>query len=158
MPSRGTGLPHGEDRARIAQGLAFFGVPASDERALHPRLEMLLQRLQAAERGATGADRRPTFRLMREILGACVELEVPGGSLAACLDTSRESLRRRASGPHGTISAELIRHLTDLSPDELDDLSSGELTRDDEPAVDDYSTVAFIRALLKTPPPEPQRG
>ena len=135
---------------------ALSALPGSADHSLHPRLEALLQRVQTAERIATGADRRPTFRLMREILGASVRLGVPGAPLAQCLGTSRESLRKRANGPDGSITAELIQQLTDLTPDQLNDLSDGDLTRDHDPAeaAGVYPTTIFIRALLNTPRPD----
>jgi hypothetical protein len=139
---------------------ALSALPGSADQALHPRLEALLQRVQAAERTATGPHRRPTFRLMREILGASVRLGVPGADLAQCLGTSGESLRKRASGPDGTIPAELIQQLTDLTPNQLDTLSNGDLTRDNDPAdvTAVYPTTVFIRALLNTPRPDPEKG
>ena len=125
-----------------------------DGETLHPGLRALLLRVQAAERAAVGVHRRPTFRLMRELLGASVRLGVPAQQLAECLGTSRESVRNRATGLDGRMSAELIRQLIDLTPAELDDLSGGELTRhagpSDPPA---YLTLDVVRALLSAPWP-----
>lgn len=121
---------------------------------LHPRLEAVLRRLQAAERAAVGEDRRPAFKLTREVLGASVRLGVPTPVLAACMGTSRASLRNRASRVDGVIPAELVRQLTDLTPRQLDRLSRGELTRGgnlaDRP---EYPTIDVVRALLSTPRP-----
>lgn len=125
-----------------------------DGQELHPGLRTLLLRVQAAERASTGAHRRPTFRLMRELLGASVRLGVPVQLLAECLGASRASVRNRASGRDGPMSAELIRQLTDLTPDQLDQLSGGELTRAggrcDQPT---HLTVDVVRALLTTSQP-----
>lgn len=120
---------------------------------LHPGLELVLRRVQEAERSAVGAQRRPTFRLMREILGAAIRLGVPAQLLADCLGTSRQSVRNRASGLDGTLSAELIQRLTDLSPAQLDRLSGGELTRHTQRADQRaHATTDVVRALLGTPP------
>ncbi len=130
-----------------------------DEQELHPGLRALLIRVQVAERAAVGTHRRPTFRLMRELLGASVRLGVPAQLLAECLGTNRAAVRNRASGRDGPMSAELIRQLTDLTPDELDQLSGGELTRHagqrDPPM---YVTLDVVRALLSTPRPRPEDG
>jgi hypothetical protein len=134
--------------------------PLVDGRDLHPRLQALLHRVQAAERTAVGPQRRPTFRLMREVLAASVRLGVPIHLLAECLDKSRESVRNRASGLDGTITPELIKQLTDLTPAQLDRLSRGELTRHADQAdrahhADpvEYLTTDVVRALLNTPRP-----
>lgn len=130
-----------------------------DSQGLHPGLSALLLRVQAAERTAVGAQRRPTFRLMRELLGASMRLGVPAQLLAECLGTSRASVRNRATGRDGPMSAELIRQLTDLTPVQLDQLSGGELTRHaaapDDPT---YLTLDVIRALLNTPRRDPRTG
>lgn len=132
--------------------------PRLDGLPLHPRLEAVLRRLQAAERAAVGRDRRPTFKLTRDVLGASVRLGVPVPLLAACLGTSRASLRDRASFADGTITAELVRQLTDLTPRQLDRLSMGELSRDGTAADRDvYPAVDVVRALLKTPWPKATR-
>lgn len=123
-----------------------------DGQDLHPRLQDLLLRVQAAERTAVGAHRRPTFRLMRELLGASMRLGVPTQLLAECLGSSRDSVRNRASGRDGTISAELIKELTGLTPAQLDHLSGGELTRHAQQADGrGYATPDVVRALLSTP-------
>jgi hypothetical protein len=133
-------------------------LPWVDGRELHPRLEGLLQRVQDAERAAVGEHRRPTFKLMRELLGASVGLGVPGQLLAECLGTSRGSVRNRAVSSDGTLTAELIQKLTELTPRQLDRLSKGELTRDGD-KVDRaaYPTVDVVRALLNTPRPKPRK-
>lgn len=118
---------------------------------LHPRLEALLRRVQAAERVATGHHRRPTFRLMREILGASVRLGVPTGQLAECLGTTRGAIRARASTPDGTLTPEMLERLTGLTPRRLDRLSGGALSRDGQPAErTHYCTSDVVRAILRT--------
>lgn len=130
-----------------------------DEQELHPGLRALLLRVQVAERAAVGAHRRPTFRLMRELLGGAVRLGVPAQLLAECLGTSRDSVRNRASGRDGPMSAELIRRLTDLTPAQLDQLSGGELTRDGAQLDQHtYLTLDVVRALLNTPVARPENG
>lgn len=129
-------------------------------RGLHPRLEAVLHRVQEAERTAVGNQRRPTFRLMRELLGASVQLGVPIAQLADCLGSSRNSVRNRVSGCDDPMSAELIRQLTGLTPAQLDRLSGGELTRAGKPSkaagqASAYLTIDVVRALLATPQPKP---
>lgn len=131
-------------------------LPLGEERDLHPRLRALLHRVQAAEVTAVGAHRRPTLRLMREVLGAAVRLGIPIDLLAECLDRSRSSVRNRASGSDGTLTAELIKELTDLTPPQLNRLSKGALTRHADPAnhptgQPTYLTIDVVRALLQTP-------
>lgn len=121
---------------------------------LNPRLAALLIRVQSAERTAVGPQRRPTFRLMRELLTACVRVGVPAQLLADCLGTSLGSVRSRASSPEGLMSAAQIRQLTDLTPRHLDRLSNGALTacggrRAHAEGV--YRTIDVVRALLRTP-------
>lgn len=126
----------------------------TDGQELHPRLEALLLRVQAAERTAVGPHRRPTFRLMREVLGASVRLGVPPQLLADCLRRTRDSVRNRATELNGTVSAELVRQLTGLNPAQLDRLSGGELTRHAEHADQRTFLIAdLVRALLNTPWP-----
>lgn len=128
-----------------------------DEQELHPGLKALLLRVQAAERAAVGANRRPTFRLMRELLGASVRLGVSAQQLGECLGTSRASVRNRASGREGPMSAELIEQLTGLTPALLDHLSGGELTRHGGPPPQPtYLTLDVVRALLSTPRSRPE--
>lgn len=117
---------------------------------------MLLHRVQAAEDTAVGAHRRPTLRLMREVLGASVRLGISIDLLAECLGRTRSSVRNRASGSDGTLTAELIKELTDLTPSQLNRLSKGELTRNADQAnhptgQPTYLTIDVIRALLQTP-------
>jgi hypothetical protein len=122
---------------------------ALTQQPLHPRLAEVLRRIQAAEKTATGAQRRPTFRLMREVLSAAIELGVPAKQLAECLGSNTNSLRNRAHGPDGTMSPELIRRLTDLTPDELDRASDGALNRDRAIGTDGaFRTADVVRALL----------
>lgn len=71
-------------------------------------------------------------------------------------------MRNRASGLDGTITAELVKELTDLTPAQLNRLSRGELTRHAEqadrparPAT--YRTLDVVRALLHTPRTRIQR-
>jgi hypothetical protein len=138
--------PAGRAGVPLAAALRLDGL------SLHPRLETLLRRVHAAERVAAGAHRRPTFRLMRELLGAAVGLGVPVRLLAECLGTSRGAVSVRASAYDGTIPAELVRQLTDLSPAELDHLSDGELTcRGGRVGDEVFSTTDVIAAVLKTP-------
>jgi hypothetical protein len=155
-----------QDRSTLAPGTGQGPAPAPvagalpwvDGRELHPRLEALLHRVQAAERAAGGEHRRSTFRLMRELLRASVRLGVPASLLAECLGTSQGAVRARAnSAADGTISAELIQQLTDLTPRQLNRLSNGELTRHgDQTDREVYPTTNVIRAVLKTPRPEPE--
>ncbi|WP_426247226.1 hypothetical protein [Nocardioides sp. LHG3406-4] len=90
---------------------------------------------------------------MREILGACLSLGVPGQLLADCLGTSRDSVRNRAASPDGVIAADLIQWLTDLSPAQLDRLAGAQLHHhlDPQSGAVTYSTADVIRALLNTP-------
>lgn len=121
--------------------------------ALHPRLADLLCRLQAAERGATGSDRRPTFRLMRDVLGAALALGVPARVLADCLGTTPGSVRNRAGRLDALVPAALVTELTGLTPSRLDRLSGGRLS--DGPHGPDpspgYPTSVLVRALVSTP-------
>lgn len=121
---------------------------ALTQQPLHPRLAVVLRRIQAAEQTATGAQRRPTFRLMREVLSAAIELGVPAKQLADCLGSNTSAVRNRAHGPDGTMGPELIRRLTDLTTAELDRLSHGELNRDRPTGTGAYRTADVVRALV----------
>jgi hypothetical protein len=136
-------------------------LPAVLGRSLHPRLGEVLRRVQLAERTAVGQYRRPTFRLMRQVLGASVRLGVPIQQLAECLGSSRESVRNRAQIDGDFLTPDLIEQLTDLTPAELDRCSGGELTKLASPTVkegrDTYRTTDVIRALLSTPTPDAPR-
>jgi hypothetical protein len=143
-PSADAALPSRDARTSLASPLSL--------EQLHPRLDALLLRVQAAEREARGVHRRPTFRLMRELLGACVRLGVPLELLAECLGSSRESVRNRATALDGTVSAELVLQLTGLTVVQLDLLSGGELTRHTDQADQlTFRSIDMVRALLKTP-------
>lgn len=128
---------------------------------LHPRLADVLLRVRAAERTASGPDRRPTFRLMRELLGAAIALGVPARALAECLDTSPASVIARArSSAEVAIPGELVQRLSDLTPAQLSSLSAYPLTAlavvPGLPGADGgehYSTVAFVRTVLALPRP-----
>jgi hypothetical protein len=156
MPTRPSRrpMPLGTDREPTPAPAS--AAPGNVGPELHPRLEALLHRVQEAERTAVGDQRRPTFRLMRELLAASVRLGVPTQQLAECLGVRRDAVRNRAGGLDGKMSAELIHQLTDLTPAQLDRFSRGELSRarahpdpaDQAPA---YLTTDVVRALLKTP-------
>ncbi|WP_426247537.1 hypothetical protein [Nocardioides sp. LHG3406-4] len=108
--------------------------------------------MQAAEQAAVGEQRRPTFRLTRQVLTACVQLGVSITALAHFLGVSSGSVRGRAHDPEGTMPAALVEELTGLAPAQLDQLSDGQLTARgaaDQAAV--YPTNDVIRALLATP-------
>lgn len=126
-----------------------------DAGALHPRLEALLRSVQTAERSAIGQHRRPTFRLLRELLGAAVHLGVPGQVLADCLGTSVGAVRSRANAAEGSMTAELVQRLTGLTAQELDQLSGGQLSdaAGSSTGPGSYRTVDVVRALLRTPRP-----
>lgn len=120
-------------------------------RELHPRLCDVLLRVQTAERTAAGPDRRPTFRLMRELLGAALSLGVTARALSDCLGTSPASVVTRARSSEGlTLSAQLVEQLCDLTPAELSSLSAVPLTTvDDTPETGEhYSTTDFVRTVL----------
>ena len=122
------------------------------QQPLHPRLAEMLRRIHKAEKTATGDQRRPTFRLMREVLTASIHLGVAAKLLAECLGTSAQSVRNRVSDPDAMMGRELISQLTDLTPEELDVLSHGELTRNQPSAVTAYRTIDVVRALVSIPP------
>lgn len=113
---------------------------------LPPRLATVLRRVQLAERAAVGEQRRPTFKLMRDLLGASIRLGLSTQALANHLGTRRDSVRNRASRDDGTLSEELIVELTGLTLTELNDLLDGQLTPDH--CAGAISTTAFVRALL----------
>jgi hypothetical protein len=121
--------------------------------ALHPRVAAVLQRVRAAEQTASGPQRRATFRLMRELLGAARRLNVPLHLLAECLEISPDSVRSRASGLDGTMTDELIERLTDLAPERLQQLSGGQLvhaSKGGDPAIG-HRTTDVLRALMAIP-------
>lgn len=125
--------------------------------ALHPRLADMLQRVRAAELTATGPDRRVTFRLTRELLSAASRLGIPTHQLADCLGCTPSAISSRTTRHDGLMPPELLRQLTDLTPNELDTLSGGELTRHHDRSTPDHSypTTDVIRALICTPPNDP---
>jgi len=118
---------------------------------LHPRLADLLRRLQHAERTATGEQRRPTFRLMRDVLGAAIAAGVPVRLLADCLGTTPGSVRNRAGRHDAVVSPTLVAELTGLTPARLDRLSGGRLAQARSEAAAGYPTGALVQALLATP-------
>ncbi|MDQ4053280.1 MAG: hypothetical protein M3237_11365 [Actinomycetota bacterium] len=93
---------------------------------------------------------------MRELLRASVQLGVSPRLLAECLGTSQRAVRARAnSAAGGTVTAELIEQLTDLTPRQLDRVSRGELTRSADPADHEggasYRIRDVVRAVLSIP-------
>jgi hypothetical protein len=126
------------------------------EPELHPRLAAVLQRVHTAELTARGPQRRPTFRLMRELLGASVRLGIPPHLLAASIGSTPGAVRNRLSGVDGTLSPQQIQQLTDLTAQELERRSGANLATHPEPAAATplYRTIDVIGALISTPPEE----
>jgi hypothetical protein len=149
-----------QPRSQVPHGGAGLSRPGIGQQPLHPRLAELLRRIQEAERTAVGDRRRPTFRLMREVLSAAMRVGVPVALLAECLGTRSDSVRDRAQGTDGVMDAELIKRLTDLDPEQLDADSLGELTRHrpDDTDLVTFPTIDVVRALLKTPRRDPETG
>ncbi len=132
--------------------MASLSLGSSSE--LHPRLGDVLLRVQTAERTAAGPDRRPTFRLMRELLGAALSLGVPARALSDCLGTSPASVVTRARSSEGlALSGQLVEQLCDLTPSELSSLSAVPLVVvDGAPETGEhYRTVDFVRTVLALP-------
>jgi hypothetical protein len=119
---------------------------------LPPGLADLLHRVQQAERTARGAQRRPTFRFMRDVLGASIHLGVPVRLLAECLGTTPGSVRNRASRLDGLVAADLATELTGLTPAQLDRLSGGarSVARRGSGALG-YPTIDLVRAVMCAP-------
>lgn len=148
-PNRGSDLRR-QDPAPNAAATAS----AAMARELHPRLAEVLRRVQAAERNAVGRDRRPTFRLMRELLGAAVSLGVSTHALSRCLGTTPGAVSVRARSSVGmTIPDYLVVQLTDLTPNQLDSISQHHLAASHGGR--HPSAVDLVRALLAMPMIEP---
>jgi hypothetical protein len=69
-----------------------------------------------------------------------------------CLGTTIDNVRSRTQDVDGTMSSDLLTRLTDLTPEELDRLSHGELMRHHAPLDGVYRTIDVIRAVLSFPP------
>jgi hypothetical protein len=135
-----------------AEGRGFHDL---GQTTLHPRLADLLQRLQVAERAAVGERRRPTFRLMRDVLGSALALGVPVRLLSDCLGTTPGSVRNRACRLDAVVAPALMTELTGLTPARLDRLSGGLLSAAPAQRPVGYPTSTVVRALLATPRQEP---
>lgn len=123
------------------------------EANLHPRLAEFLQRLHQSELIATGAHRRPAFRLTREVIGAALDEHVSITELATCLDVTVGSVRGRAERTGATITAAAISSLTGLTPRRINQRSRARLCpvvghgQDEGP----YRVIDIVRALLALP-------
>ena len=106
----------------------------------------MLRRLHHAECQARGPDRRATFLLTRETIGAARRLGLAPHHIAECMGVSVDSVRNRTAPTDGTISPELIRRLTGLTPAELNRRAALPLVQ----AVPDgsYRVSQFVACLL----------
>jgi hypothetical protein len=131
--------------------------PAFGRPGLHPGLSAMLQRAHADEVAARGAQRRPAFRLVRELLGACLTLGIPVDLLADCLGITQSSLRTRISRNDGLLTGAQVLHLTGHSPESLAAAAGMPLPRQDGLvlATAMYRTADVVRAVLASEPVVP---
>ncbi len=127
-----------------ADGTAPVGPPA-----LPARLANMLARAQAAAEAATGPERRPAWRLMRDLLGAALAVGYPAQQLADCLGVTAGSIRNRARGD-GWLAAAKIQDLAEVDTDTIERWrTDGLLPYERTEAAGErlYAAVDVIRAL-----------
>ncbi len=127
--------------------------PANTE--LQPFLAELLRRLHQGELTAEGPDRRPAFRLSREVIGAAIAQGVPARQIAVCLGVTVGSIRDRRSNADGLMEISEVEHLTGLTPEAINQRSSVRLKLAHDHIVETYLISDVVRAVLARPEPSP---
>jgi hypothetical protein len=78
----------------------------------------LLQRALAAERIASGPQRRPAYRVTRELLGGALEVGYSPLDLSVCLGISAASIRTRIS-TGGWLATSTLAELADIGAEQI---------------------------------------